>query len=81
MVHGSDIKSVYKSIPQRLLPAEYGGEAGTIKDLTDEWEKRIIESRSFILEMDSFATDERKRPSDGTNYVEMGGSFRNLEVD
>lgn len=81
MIHGDDKKSLYKYIPQRVLPAEYGGQAGPIQDIIDDWEKQIMENRSFILKMDSFASDERKRPADGKNYVEMGGSFRNLEVD
>lgn len=81
MVHGDDIKSVYKFIPQRVLPAEYGGEAGPIQDIIDDWEKQIVSIRSYISEMDSYAADETKRPSDGINNMDMGGSFRNLNVD
>lgn len=81
MVHGDDLESVYKYIPKSILPAEYGGGAGPIQGLIDDWEKQILDNRSYMVEMDSYASDERKRPNGGSNYVEMGGSFRILNVD
>lgn len=81
MVHGDNIESVYKFIPQRVLPAEYGGEAGPIQDIINDWEKQIVGIKPYIAEMDSFAANEKLRPNDGTNKMEMGGSFRYLDVD
>lgn len=30
-VHGTDFEALYKVVPRKLLPKEYGGEAGTIQ--------------------------------------------------
>jgi hypothetical protein len=32
----ADFESLYKEVPKRILPAEYGGEAGTMEDLRGE---------------------------------------------
>jgi hypothetical protein len=31
-VHGSDLTSFYEQVPKEVLPAEYGGEAGSLQD-------------------------------------------------
>lgn len=33
----SDLESLYKFVPKKMLPKEYGGDAGTMADLTGEW--------------------------------------------
>lgn len=33
-VHGKDIEAMYEKVPKRLLPTEYGGEAGPLSELT-----------------------------------------------
>jgi hypothetical protein len=32
-MHGSNWEKLYKEVPQELLPTEYGGKAGTIKEV------------------------------------------------
>lgn len=32
-MHGTNWEALYKEIPQELLPNEYGGKAGTMKEL------------------------------------------------
>jgi hypothetical protein len=32
-MHGSNMEAVYKHIPQKMLPTEFGGTAGTMKEL------------------------------------------------
>lgn len=36
-VHNKNYEQMYKHIPKEELPAEYGGTAGTIKDITGRW--------------------------------------------
>lgn len=60
-----------------MLPAEYGGKAGPIQDIIDEWEKKIIDSKDYFKEMEQQATDESRRQI----VEEVIGSFRKLDVD
>lgn len=56
MVHGNKIESLYKCIPQRTLPTEYGGEAGPIQDIIDDWERRLVANRDYFRELDKYGT-------------------------
>lgn len=80
----ANVESLYKVIPQRLLPVEYGGENGTIDDIIKHWEGKLAEYREYLLEEANFGTDESKRQAklkqhDALFGVE--GSFRKLDVD
>lgn len=84
MIIHRDNESLHKQIPQELLPAEYGGQNGTIADLVQYWENKIGEYREYLLEEVQFGTDESKRQAplkhaDALFGVE--GSFRKLDVD
>jgi len=80
----NDMESLYKVVPRRLLPKEYGGEAGTIQELTEDLEKRLLAKRDFFLEDEKFGVDEKKRVTK-TKYDEyifgLEGSFRQLNFD
>lgn len=83
-IHGDDMESLHKEIPIELLPVEYGGQNGTIQDLIQYWENKIIEYRDYLIEEAKYGTDESKRQAplkhaDALFGVE--GSFRKLDVD
>lgn len=67
-MHGYDLESLYKHVPKRFLPTEYGGEAGTIQSLIDHWEKRLLDSREALAEWENYGTNELLRP--GTPITE-----------
>lgn len=60
-MHGYDLESLYKHVPKRFLPAEYGGEAGTIQSLIDEWERKLMDRREELAEWEKFGTNELLR--------------------
>lgn len=83
-VHGSNLNSLYKEIPKRLMPEEYGGEAGSLDSIINTWEKRIISYRDYYKEEEQFGVDEKKRITHKANADKLfgvSGSFRQLEVD
>ncbi|XP_058460978.1 alpha-tocopherol transfer protein-like [Malaya genurostris] len=83
-VHGCDMDSLYKYIPKRLFPMEYGGDAGPIQTIINQCEEKLLSYREYFLEEDQYGTDENKRPGRPRNAQSMfgvEGSFRKLEVD
>lgn len=83
-VHGDNMEAMHKHIPKNLLPVEYGGENGTIQDLIEYWEKKVLSYRDFLIEDDSFGTDESKRVAvhkHAESLFGVEGSFRKLNVD
>lgn len=83
-VHGDNMDAVHKHIPKHLLPKEYGGENGTIQDLIDYWEKKVVSYREFLLEDEAYGTDESKRLTvhkHADSLFGVEGSFRKLDVD
>jgi hypothetical protein len=78
------MEALYKHVPKKLLPSEYGGDAGPIQNIIDDWEKKMIEHREFFNAEDAYGTEERKRPGKPKNseaLFGMDGSFRKLNVD
>lgn len=78
------MESLYEHVPRKLLPAEYGGEAGPIQDVIDQWEKKILSYRKFFEEDEQYRTEESKRPGRPKNSESIfgiEGSFRKLNVD
>ncbi|CAG9790937.1 unnamed protein product [Diatraea saccharalis] len=85
--HEPNSDTLYKDIPQELLPAEYGGKVGTIAEIKRFWIKRIEAKRDWFLSADKrWAVDESLRPSTGhdervNNIRDLPGSFRSLALD
>jgi hypothetical protein len=81
----ADFESLYKEVPKRLLPEEYGGEAGPIDVLIQEWKKKVEARRDWLLESEKYRSDEKKRPGGRPKTHEdlfgLEGSFRQLNVD
>lgn len=61
------MESFYEHVPQRLLPYEYGGEAGTLKEIANYWEHKILMYRDFILEWEHYGVNENLRPNKNIN--------------
>lgn len=79
-----DNESLYKEIPKKFLPLEYGGENGTVEELNNYWEKKILENRDYLLEEAKFGTVESERQAPLKHKEALfgaEGSFRKLDVD
>lgn len=75
---------MHKLVPKHLLPEEYGGNAGSLQTIIDDWKQRLINHRQWFAEDAIYKTDESKRPGKAKNAdILFGteGSFRSLEFD
>ncbi|KAK7861949.1 hypothetical protein R5R35_006319 [Gryllus longicercus] len=80
----SDLNTFYQSVPKEILPKEYGGNAGTIKEISEEWQKKLEAWRQYFAEDDQFCAVESKRPGRPKTHQDLfglEGSFRPLAVD
>lgn len=46
--HTSGYESLYEHVPKNLLPIEYGGNAGNIDDIYDEWLEVMQKHREYL---------------------------------
>ncbi|KAK5649940.1 hypothetical protein RI129_000969 [Pyrocoelia pectoralis] len=82
--HQPQSTTLYKHIPQELLPEEYGGTVGKLSDIKNAWVKKVCDSRQFLLDDTRWKVDESKRPSEskyGKQFFDLQGSFRSLDID
>lgn len=71
-------------MPRKLLPKEYGGEAGPIQEIINAMEKTFMENRDYFIEDEKFGVDEKKRigkPKNPESIFGLDGSFRQLVID
>jgi len=83
-VHGTDMDALYKVVPRKLLPKEYGGEAGTIQEIVKDLEKTLVANREFFIEDEKYGVDEKKRvgrPKNSESLFGVDGTFRQLTID
>ena len=86
-VHGNEncMESLSKEIPRRLMPTEYGGDAGPIQDIIDEWAQKILSYRQYFQEdEEQFGVDERLRVGTSNNHESLftgEGDFGQIDID
>ncbi|XP_014362969.2 alpha-tocopherol transfer protein-like [Papilio machaon] len=83
-VHNKNYEDMYKYIPKEILPSEYGGNGGTVKEITDYWKKKVEEYSDFLEADYQYGTDETKRlgkPKTAEDMFGLEGSFRQLNFD
>uniref|UniRef100_A0A336M9G9 CSON013966 protein n=1 Tax=Culicoides sonorensis TaxID=179676 RepID=A0A336M9G9_CULSO len=83
-LYGDNMEELHKNIPKRLLPTEYGGDAGTIAEITEYWVQKVLEHADYFKEESNYGTDEKKRPGrpkTAENLFGLEGSFRQLSFD
>lgn len=83
-VHRKDSNTLLDFVSTKILPKEYGGNAGSIHELWDGWKKKIENYRTWFLEQENMRADGSKRPGKAFNSSELfgfEGTFRQLTVD
>nr|CAD7198991.1 unnamed protein product [Timema douglasi] len=79
--HPDGYESLYKYIPQEILPSEYGGYAGPIDVIHREWVKKLDSYTEWFKEQEDIKADESKRPGKPKTHDDLfglEGSFRQL---
>lgn len=75
---------LHEHFPKSILPTEYGGEAGPIQNMSNEWEKKLLSYEKYFQDCEKYGTDEKKRvgrPKNAESLFGTEGSFRKLEFD
>ncbi|XP_045458933.1 retinol-binding protein pinta-like [Melitaea cinxia] len=77
-------EDLYKHIPKKMLPKDFGGDSVSIKEITDSWTAKWKEFASWLKEDMKNGTDESKRPGrpkTAESIFGVEGSFRRLDFD
>ncbi|XP_031343659.1 retinol-binding protein pinta-like isoform X2 [Photinus pyralis] len=80
----SNLKGLQKEIPIELMPIEYGGNNGSIKELGAIWKKKVESYRDWFLDNAKYKTMEDLRlgpPKTSADELGLDGSFRKLDID
>ncbi|CAB3376557.1 Hypothetical predicted protein [Cloeon dipterum] len=83
-VYGSNWEKMYETVPKKIMPNEYGGEAGTIDSLSKKFAKELLEFNDWLIADEKNGVDEKKRIGRAKTKEDlfgMEGSFRQLEFD
>lgn len=84
-VYAGGASNLYKHVPQKLLPKDYGGDDLSLEEMTENWRKELLANRDWFLDYASRRSDESKRPKDGKanprDRYSTQGSFKALSVD
>ncbi|XP_037951006.1 alpha-tocopherol transfer protein-like [Teleopsis dalmanni] len=80
----SKYETLYKYIPKECLPAEYGGSNGTVQDVIETWERKLLSYKDYFEDEAQYGTNEKLRPGrpvDSATLFGCEGSFRKLDFD
>ncbi|XP_064640509.1 alpha-tocopherol transfer protein-like [Lineus longissimus] len=69
--HKDDQESLHRVVPRELLPEEYGGEAGPLQKLIDDWKDHMMSNADEFDMLEKLDFDESKMP--GKVVEENGG--------
>lgn len=80
----SSLDDLYKFVPKEMLPSEYGGNAGSIKDLNQQWRNKMRDYTQWFKDQEASKANESLRPGGARaadDLFGVDGSFRQLSID
>ncbi|XP_026749978.2 alpha-tocopherol transfer protein-like [Galleria mellonella] len=77
----SNVESLQQRIGKKFLPAEYGGEAQSMKEQNQEWITKILKDRKMFLNDNLWKADLKRKPKSNSIENSMSGSFKTLSID
>lgn len=83
-VHDNNLESLYTHVPQKYLPKEYGGENGSLEEITQISKQFFLDRRDYLHEDLKYRNNESLRKGKQPDYegiFGVEGSFRKLDVD
>lgn len=78
--HKPDSDTLYKFIPKDLLPAEYGGKSGEIKEIKSNFVNLFNSYRDYLLDESRWKLNSVSK-NGCSNVQEVSGNFRTLCID
>ncbi|XP_017055125.1 alpha-tocopherol transfer protein [Drosophila ficusphila] len=80
--HLPDSETPYGHFPRSMLPEEYGGEAGKMSDLKQQWMQLLKEQRDYLMDSKNWQINKVKK-SGQRKSADAGvtQSLRALEID
>ncbi|XP_031343440.1 retinol-binding protein pinta-like isoform X2 [Photinus pyralis] len=78
------LQQLYKLTPQSALPKEWGGDNGSLGELTVTWKENVQSYRDWFLQNEKLKSNEDLRQGPSKTYLhdfDIEGSFRQLNID
>lgn len=75
---------MHKFIPKRILPEEYGGEAGPIQEMVNKHVKYMMENQEYFEELQLLEAEKLTAVPEvifDPSYKELDGFYKDLEID
>uniref|UniRef100_A0A1B6D0A6 CRAL-TRIO domain-containing protein n=1 Tax=Clastoptera arizonana TaxID=38151 RepID=A0A1B6D0A6_9HEMI len=76
-----DIKNMYETIPQDILPKDYNGEESSSDTLSKELLEKLCENTEFFKQDEKLRIDDSKRQDSNYDNFSTHGSFKKLTLD
>ncbi|XP_031338617.1 clavesin-1-like [Photinus pyralis] len=84
VLSGDASETLPSILSKELLPIEYGGTNGTVRDAADEWKTKVESYKEWFLADPNYITNEQLRPQKLTHFEEIfcpDGTFKKLDID
>lgn len=84
IIPSGQLEEMYKVIPKECLPKEYGGDGGSIEEITAQWKQKVESYRQWFIDDEKYCSNEKKRPGKpktSDDIFGVDGSFRQLSID